>query len=319
MVLQNIEIGANIVLGFDPQLFLKWLLYHNNKLFDYMHERHSAQVKHSRYILKIYNKSFQYGMSENVLRVELKYLKMHDLKPLGIVTFSDIGEETLQKAHLLLVEKFDEVMAYDDTIRKEELSAKALSMLPNYSNPNYWINDLKPNRRHRHKVALRELITSHSDNRKLQIRSLLVEECVITNQGVISEDYVINNWGEENGLCVINNTSIIELGSTQTSNASDNSQTFETKRICPITDLDISMQKESSYLLSYSGLRYYLKHQPEVFMGLRQQYLTAYWKGAELTIQIKEIAHNIRTLRKNQQRKQRRIYPGDQGKLFDIE
>ncbi|MGQ2982966.1 hypothetical protein [Flavobacterium sp.] len=306
MIFQNIEIGANLAIGFDPMLFLKWLLYHNNKLFDYMHGRNSAQVKHSRYILKIYNKSFQYGMLEHVLRVELKYLKMHDLKPLGIVTFADVGEETLQKAHLLLVEKFDEVMAYDDTIRKEELSHRELLMLPKYSNANYWISDLRPNRRHRHKVALKQIINKHSDNRQFQIRKLLAKECVI------------NNRGTGNAYCVINNTSIIGLESTQKDLWNEGKETVETNRICPITGLDISMQKDSSYLLGYSGLHYYLQHQPDVFKRIKQLYLTAYWSEAELKTQIKEIAHNIRTLKKNQVRKQRRIYPEGQVQLFDI-
>jgi hypothetical protein len=276
MVFQNIELGVNIVVDFVPTLFLNNLLYHNSKLFDYMHNRNSAQVKHNRYILKIYNKSYQYGMPDNVLRVELKFMKMEDLKVLGIQTFSDIEEKTLHEAHLLLVERFGEVMAYDDSIRKRELSKHAKSMLPKYSNPNYWIRELKPNHRDRHKKALRVIIANHSNNRQKLIRDLLAKECVINNQSI------------EDSACVINNTSDIVLKTTQLGVVRGQTEAVINIRVCPITGMDISMQKESSTLLSYNGLRHYLHFNPKLFEKIKHIYLTDYWSGADLTTQIKE-------------------------------
>ena len=60
-------------------------------------------------------------MQEYTLRVELKIVKIEDIKHLGIKTFEDINVLTLEKAQALLLKRFDEVMCYDSTIKKEQL------------------------------------------------------------------------------------------------------------------------------------------------------------------------------------------------------
>jgi hypothetical protein len=319
MLFQNIEIGANLIIDFSPVLFLNGLLYHCNKLFDYMHDRNSAQVKHNRYILKIYNKSFQYGMANNVLRVELKFLKMHDLKGIGIITFKDIGENTIDKALSLLVGRFDEVMAYDESIRKKELSAHEISMLPKYSNPYYWIKDLKPHHRDRHKKALKAIIAKHSDNRQNQIHMLLSVDRVMDNRHDEGLACVMNNQLGDDIRSVMDNTSNIVLEATQISTQTNCKEAKPSQRLCRISEFDISMQKEGSLMLSIKGIKHYLKTQPEVYQKLKRQYLTDYWVNADVDTQVKELAHNIRTISKNQAIKQRRLYPIYQNKLFDLE
>lgn len=43
-------------------------------------------------------------------------------------------------------------MHSDYTISKTELTKKQHQLLESYSNPRYWIYDLKPQHRHRHKI-----------------------------------------------------------------------------------------------------------------------------------------------------------------------
>lgn len=304
MVLQNIEIGVNVPTSFDPKEFLDGLLYHNNKAFDFLHEGNSAQVRHVRYFQKIYNKSFQYGMAYHVLRVELKYVKMHDLKAIGIRTLGDLNEQTLNKAQELLVQKFEEVMAYDDTIRKSELNKVQQAKLKDFERPKYWLKELKPNRRDKQKKLLRDIIAKHSDNRQRQI----VE--IIAGKGVI-----FNRVGQDSES-VINNTSIIGLTNTQNRGLQTCSKT---RRFCIITGVDISMQKGEGIMLTYVGAKYYFLNEPEVFVRLKQGYLTSYWDNADTETQLKELAHNIRTIKKNQVLKNKRRYPASQQRLFDID
>ena len=113
MTFQNIEFGVNTNPLFISQLFIRGLLYQKGKLFEYKYNGYYAQVEHQRYLLKIYNKSNQYKMVEETLRVELKIVKTEFLKQTGIRTFEDVTESTLNNATKLLLKTFDEVMYYD--------------------------------------------------------------------------------------------------------------------------------------------------------------------------------------------------------------
>jgi hypothetical protein len=68
------------------------------------------------------------------------------------------------------------------------------------------------------------------------------------------------------------------------------------------------MQKDNSILLSHTGLKHYYKTDRKVFEQIKRKYLSKRWFNSDLQIQIKEIAHNIRTIRKDQRNKQKRIY-----------
>lgn len=292
MIFQNIEFGVNTTPKFSPSLYLKGLLYHKNIPFEFSHSGNNSQVKHQFFIFKIYNKSHQYKMSYSVLRVELKITKMEELKGLEIKTFSDINENTLNKAKSLLLKRFDEVMHYDYTIQKNKLSKNKLLKIKDYSNPRYWIQDLKPMHRDRHKKSLKEITLNCSDNIHQQIREDIIKKCVI------------NNRLSKNSKCVIINHSNIQVDTTQK------------KSICKVTGLGISMQKDNSILLSHTGLRYYFENNKEIFEQIKRRYLSKVWHDSDFEIQIKEIAHNIRNKKSNQSIKQNRIYQPQQVNMF---
>jgi hypothetical protein len=193
MIFENIELGVNIAPSFNPKLFLKGLLFHRDKYFEFRYNGNYAHSIHQRFTFKIYDKSQQYNMSNDVLRVELKIVRMEDLKSVGIKTFEDIKESTLDKAKCLLIKRFKEIMHYDYTIHKKKLSKKELQKLQDYSNPRYWIEDLKPNHRGRHKDCLRSLTLKHSDKLHQQIENKIIEKCVIINRLSIKDKCVINN------------------------------------------------------------------------------------------------------------------------------
>lgn len=210
MLFQNIEFGINTAPGFCPQLFLKGLLYHKGKLFEFKYRNQFSQVKHQQYYLKIYNKSEQYKMGIATLRVEIKVVKMKFLEQTGIKTFADINTSTLKNAENLLLKIFDEVLNFDYTIDKKVLTSRQKQSLLNYSNPRYWLIDLKAEHRDRHKKKLKEFILKYSDNLKEKVRQEILKKCVIINHL------------SENTKCVIINSSSIGLNITQKhSNKSD--------------------------------------------------------------------------------------------------
>lgn len=281
MIFQNIEFGINTAPVFNPQLFLKGLLYHNGKPFEFRHKEHFAQAIHQRYYFKVYNKSNQYGMQEHTLRVELKVIKTEEIKCLGIKTFADINTLTLNKANELLLKRFDEVVYYDNTIVKENLTERQKQTLERYSNPRYWIDNLKPNKRDNHKKKLKDFILKYSNNIHQQLR------LEIQRKGVI-----INRLSETSKRVIINHSSI---GLNITQNTSK-----KQGRKCRITGVDISMQKEGSILLSHTGLRCLCKNDKKTFDMVKNKYLSKKWIDADFKTQIKELAHNIRNKSNNQ-------------------
>lgn len=287
MIFQNIEFGVNATPKFNPIKYLKGLLYHNSLLFEYRYKGNYAQVPHQRYILKIYYKSHQYGMDYYVLRIELKITKMEELKNVGIRTFADITTQTLNKATLLLLKRFDEVMHYDYTIKNKMLSNVLKQSLKDYSRPHYWIDEVKSRHRDRHKKRLQQITKNHSDNLHLQIRQNIVEKCVIINR--VPKPI----------KCVTINTSTIGLNITHLD-----------KRKCLVTGLNISMQKESSLYLSHTGLKYYYENDLNTYNIIKNKYLSHRWIGCDLDTEIREIAHRIRN---NQT-----MYLPDQKRFFDI-
>lgn len=192
MRIQNIEFGINANLNFFPNDFLKGLLYHKSNLFDFSHSGNYAQAIHNNYILKIYNKSFQYAMPEKVLRVEVKFVKMIELRDLYIKTLADINATTLKKAKETLLKRFNEVVYYDYTIDKTRLLKREIIALQNYSNPRYWIEDVKPIHRDRPKKRLQDLILKHSQNLHNQIENE-IENCVIFNRSSIELNITQDN------------------------------------------------------------------------------------------------------------------------------
>ncbi|UMB60260.1 hypothetical protein MHL31_14390 [Lutibacter sp. A80] len=237
MLFQNIEFGTNATTLFNPNIYLKGLLYHINKPFEFRFNGTYAQAEHQRYRLKIYNKSIQYGMNEFTLRVELKINKYEEFKKVGIRTFSDVNTNTLNKAKELLLRRFDEVVQYDYTINKKALTKREKQLIKNYSNPRYWLIDLKPNYRFRHKQKLHQIIIKKSKNLHQQLKQEMIKKCSIINRHF------------ENPNCSIINHSSIELNMLQ-------NHPTKTVKKCPITGIELTREKESAKYIRTSTLKH---------------------------------------------------------------
>jgi hypothetical protein len=89
-------------------------------------------------------------------------------------------------------------------------------------------------------------------------------------------------------------------------------------RVCKVTGLNISMQRDDSLMISHVGLKYYLSNEPQKFNELRQSFLSDNWREADLKTQIRELAHNIRNNDSNQRISQRKRYPAQQFNLLQF-
>jgi hypothetical protein len=284
-------------------------------------------------------------MSQNTLRVELKLTRADQINPLRIKTFADISSETLNNALGLILMRFDEVVYYDNTIDLKNLSGHQKQTLERYSNPRYWIDTLTPKTRDRHKKKLKEFIIKYSRNLHQQLRQeIQTKGVMICNQPEAQKCVIITKETEaenqesttpikgqsKNPKCVIITGSIIEVDITQDPFKSNplktpikadkkTSSKREKKepRKCLVTGLDISMQKDKSYLLSHTGLRHYYKNERQEFEKVKNRHLSRKWMYSNFEMQIIELAHNIRNRKNNQKIFREKIYTPNQIQLFE--
>ncbi|MEB3005598.1 hypothetical protein [Capnocytophaga sp. G2] len=180
-VLQNIEIGVNCEVSFDPQEFLKGMLFHKgNHNFKIDHDGGYIQFDYNQYYIKIYDKSNHYGLPSYILRTEIKIMKMQKLHNAGVnlVTLEDINEFTLLQAFELLYNEFEAITYYDYTLRLEELTSKQQDKAKDYQNKEYWKKlsknkDRKIKQRNREELDL--MIQEFSSNLKGQIQRQMIE------------------------------------------------------------------------------------------------------------------------------------------------
>ena len=183
--LQNIEIGVNNVVTFAPFDFLKGVLYHRN---DYSptikHGGNYIQFEHAQYYIKLYNKGRQYELPNEVIRVEIKVMKMQKLIEAGIniSTLADINETTLKQAFDLLYSEFNEVIYYDYSLKTEGLTEAKQRKVLEYQNKTFW-EGLTKKERYREKDRLNTLIDKHSDNYKGQIQRQMIAGYNATIEG----------------------------------------------------------------------------------------------------------------------------------------
>ena len=289
----NLELGVNINPPMKTKSVLQRCIMHKRDLLKSVYtkdEGNYIQSQKQRHVIKLYDKKTHYvnqgfKIKDEIMRVEIKFSKMYQLNQLGIITLHDLLMFDLSsfKAHLL--REWDNVLFYDDEAligTKNEHS---------YSSGLYWQN-LNNELFKYHRKNLKKIVSNNPNNIHKVIRNLIAEkvDCLTDKTTNINHLYIPLLKG-----------------------------VYDTKdrRFCKVTGLNISMQREGSFLLSHTGLMYYFKTDKKVFNEVKRKFLTKRWFDDSNKIQIREIAHSIRAKRYNENVKQRRLYPPHQILMFD--
>jgi len=141
--LTNLEFGLNIEIENDPQKLIDYslLMYelkNHNRDMKFAGKGDFKEFQKTDYSLKIYNKSKQYSLKDNILRVEIKIIKTRLLKKLGINCFENVlDKEILYKLFNLLMQEFSNLLIIDDYYFLD-IPVKDTEKLNKYTNPNYW-------------------------------------------------------------------------------------------------------------------------------------------------------------------------------------
>jgi hypothetical protein len=174
--LTNIEFGLNLKHNYNSRQVLNNLFRHSGKEFRQTKESF-FEAAHIQYFVKCYNKSKQYKMSDEIIRIEIKHVKMEKLNALGLTSLNDLRSKALL-THLnkLLVSQWQGIVMYDYTIRESELKKVDKNKLDKYKNANYWNMELKPKDADRPKKALQRIVQEHSNKIQDYFSNCLAEQ-----------------------------------------------------------------------------------------------------------------------------------------------
>lgn len=178
--LKNIEVGVNICLPFRTSFVLNNTLFHGIKRFkDEKVNKGKGNYRvatHDRYTIKIYDKGLQFSLPYDLLRFEIHFSRMADLKKYGITTLNDLRDRTnLGYLKKELLNKFDEVFLFDWTI--DESMIKPLPKdFYKWRLPSYWIDELNKSNRLKRKKAYSKIIGEYSNKMKELIRGLIEQK-----------------------------------------------------------------------------------------------------------------------------------------------
>jgi hypothetical protein len=141
--LNNVEFGVNVVLPFGVSLVLDNLIVYKGKPFQEVEEDGMSyyQCKKAHFIIKIYDKGLQYKLPDNVLRFEVKVLKMQYLKSKGVKLryFSDLLNRGIyEPLGNILTETFESILFADNRLNERKLNSKESKTYLRGNNPKTW-------------------------------------------------------------------------------------------------------------------------------------------------------------------------------------
>lgn len=141
--LTNLEFGFNIDVSKSPQDIIDYnlLMYknkHHNRDDKFGGKGDFKEFKTTDFNIKIYNKSKQYQLKENKLRIELKITSKRYLQNLGIFKLEDLNEiEIIYSLYERLLKEFKELTIVDEFYLLN-LPKEDKDNLVKFTNPNYW-------------------------------------------------------------------------------------------------------------------------------------------------------------------------------------
>lgn len=292
--INSIEIGVNILVQKNPNLYLNSFVFHKGQPFTMESKKFKTfrNCTHQRFIIKVYDKGKQFKLGKNIhlLRFEIHISRMEHLKPFGINTLNDL--KNLSKFKLLgneLLKIFDEITICDLDCKPGKLSQRDNDLFLNGQNTNFWSNllpdsndyPLKGNKDPEYRRKRKEY-----DRKLKRFNELLL--IIGANKLKVELRKLIE--------MKINELTKIKRGKLTT---------FETeitegnKKFCRITGIDITHQKKGSHFVSEKTVKQLFKNDFATFSELEKLY-----KGKKET-GIKRfyfIAHNIRNKESNKNR-----------------
>lgn len=142
----NLEFGVNIHIPVKPEELFRFVINYKGTQFHKFNNINNGigiECEKNNFIIKMYDKGNQYNRPGNLLRYEIKVIRMQFFKDNGVnistlATLTNINN--LYPLKTILKGIFDEILFYDYSIKENKLNAKERLILSNGRNPKYWEN-----------------------------------------------------------------------------------------------------------------------------------------------------------------------------------
>lgn len=221
--IDSLEFGVNIVLDFKPFNFLREHLinYKSQPFNQYSNDKQNRKLgfvcERTQYLVKCYDKGMQFNLNYNLMRFELKFIKMQRLKHIGILYLNDlIKPEIYHKLNNLLIQCWNNILFAEPLQNVIQPITKLQNTLINKGdNTKYW-NELY-NRDKRQlsyqRTVYKDLITKFGAGYHKDILTKIKTEWQILSNGdlsnltikVISKNVQLSNNNRYNNLKTIQN------------------------------------------------------------------------------------------------------------------
>ncbi|MGN7513680.1 MAG: hypothetical protein ACTHOM_04845 [Allomuricauda sp.] len=272
----NLEYGLNFLIdGYGKEL-ISYPSYHQKDEFirDLDH-RYSKQKKSTKYlIVKLYSKGVQFPehCPGETIRFEVKSKRSKRINPLGIYHLGDLlNTQPYQEMKADLIKNAKRVFIIDPYPIYNGLTKREENKLKEYSNPSFWYKELQKDR-----------LSSFNEKKKTYLGYLDKTGNNINRKFVSSLEQKLNQLFDENRI----NSAPLEKNENRINSPMLKAENIRVSysRICPITGMDITMQKEGSNLLSNTGLKHLEKTDKERFEELQNILLTGEYNKFERTV-----------------------------------
>lgn len=281
--INNIEYGLNFILNGFGKEFIGYNIYHSRNLFvqdsqlQYSKRAHSynRNGKANTYsYAKLYAKGFQFPeyCPKDTLRFELGSKRRNYIKKLGIFNIGSLLNINVYcKLKAKILKNIGKSLIIDQNPTLNGLNKREENRLTKYSNSIFWFNELQNERR-----------ASFNEKKKSYFALL---------------DKTGFNLNKEFHKCIKTKLEILSPKNRKDSAPhlkSENRKDYtldkgvlltDTKpKICPVTTVDISMQKPTSRMLSNTGLKHLEKTDISKFNKLKSVLLTGHSNKYEKTL-----------------------------------
>lgn len=307
----NIEFGLNVIPETEIKTLINGLLFYKKTPFKKVGFPYFKKTDATTYKqIKAYAKGLQfadipgYGIDTNTFRFEIKSKESKNIKKYGIITVTDLlSFKTYERLGQILLDEWARVLITNLDPDLKDLKPDEVKFVLNAKKNVFW------DKMYRVKFSRSKekyhLILGARNNIHAQIKRLIIDKLFSFQNVTFSTQRTTTYKGK-----VYFDKRLSQLINLENVTQSQNNN------FCLITGLDISMQKEGSFLLSHTGLKYYYAHNRKLFDEVKNKYLSVKWFYTDTETQIKEIAHNIRNKVSNTRIKQQKLYTQQQTNLL---
>jgi hypothetical protein len=290
---QNIEFGINGLSPIDCMDLISYSIFHeknefinssDNLRFSKISFKHRADGKANRYKqIKFYAKGLQFPQYaySNTFRFEVKSKESKYIKKLGIKTYDDLLKiETYHKLADKLRSEFKNVLILDIDNNGQNLTNKELLKLNEHKNTYVWVKRLQHSRNvfTNNKKKYFELLDKTGNNIHVEVFDVID----IKLQELL-KPCAISTPPNKLKMCAVSDVYII------------GNRTLPKLKLCPITGIDLSQEKQGSKYIKTTTINYLRKYNVEVYQNLCSMFLPKNGKRPKFESDI--VSHMCKNIR----------------------